>query len=437
MHFYIIQFFADILKIVARRNYYNSFFCCSQSVKKCSLFWFFSILSEFVLFYFSHIFSGSKTINRALFFILINCCINLSLTLFYEVKKLSHRILIAFSLQAINQVSEIIMGSLLFAIIPKLFEESSEIQDTYVIVCSGILSFLILTFISALCKIKISIISHRHLFLMCSTPLASVSILLLLPYQIIVSQDNCFRIICILAILLVVNIINHYLLQDIIYQANLEMIISNQQNQLSYQSEKFSQLSSAYKETRRIVHEVKRYNSYVTSCVHKKEYDKIIDFIQESSKELEERFVTINTGNLVIDTFITNYDSMAKEKGIPFYCDIKIDKDDIPINDYDLCIVLGNLIDNSFNEAESFFSGASAYKDFYITTKLLTTEKFFVIHVANPITNCKKKPTGKPALEHGFGIINVQEIVKKYKGLYFQNTDNGIFETTVSIPVYH
>lgn len=435
MIIYIIRFLADFLKIFARRNYYNSFFSKSTNIKNRIFFWFFSVASEVLLFYCSHLFAGSKTITRALFFIFFNFIINLLLSLFYEADKIAHRLTIIISLQAINQLSEILMGVILFAVIPQLFEKENGIQDTYVIVCSGILSFLILTFISALWKIKVSSISFRHLFLMCTTPIVSVTLLLLIPFQMIISQESSLRVFIILILLLLINIINHFLLQDIILQMNLKTTIINQQKQLNYQSEKFSQLSNAYKETRRVVHEVKRYNSYITSCVQKKQYEKIIDFIRESNKELEERFVKINTGNLVIDTFITNYDSMAKDKGIKYDYEIKIDKDEIPITDYDLCIILGNLLDNSFNEAALFFDATSSYDKFHISTRLVTTDTFFVINNSNTLSGIEKTNNKEYNPEHGFGIMNIQEIAQKYGGLYFQNAIDNIYETTISIPI--
>lgn len=435
MYFYIIRFTADFLKLLARRNYYNSFFTRSDKTKYRDLFWVSSIVSEIMLFIFSNLFSGSRTTLRVVFFVVLNFLINLFLTFFYEKCKITHKLIITISLQVINLLSELIMGSLLFTLIPQLFEKESELQDTYVIVCSSILSFLILTFISAFWRLKISYISFKHVFLLCTTPIASVILLLFMPYQLFISKNDAIKVFIILIVLLSINIINHFLLQDIVIKTNMELTIHNQQSQLNYQSEKFTQLSNAYKETRRVVHEVKRYNSYITSCIHNNEYHKIIDFINESNQELEERFVRINTGNLVIDTFMTNYDTIAKENEIKFDYEIAIDKDEIPISDYHLCIILGNLLDNSFNEAKEYLLLHSSHNGFQISAKLLSTKFFFVIHVSNTLVDSRTLHKKEFNPEHGFGIINVQDIVKKYCGLYNQNITDSTYETTVSIPI--
>ncbi len=38
-------------------------------------------------------------------------------------------------------------------------------------------------------------------------------------------------------------------------------------------------------------------------------------------------------------------------------------------------------------------------------------------------------------LTHGYGLINVRNIVEKYNGLYYQETADGKYSTTVSIPI--
>ena len=106
MYFYIIRFTADFLKLLARRNYYNSFFTRSAKVKDMVLFWASSIISEVLLFFFSFVFAGSKAVTRGIFFIIFNFLINLFLTLFYEKCRISQRIVIAISIQAINLLSE-------------------------------------------------------------------------------------------------------------------------------------------------------------------------------------------------------------------------------------------------------------------------------------------------------------------------------------------
>ena len=42
------------------------------------------------------------------------------------------------------------------------------------------------------------------------------------------------------------------------------------------------------------------------SCVNNKKYDDIIPYSREIMHDLESRYCTINTGNLVVDAFVSN-----------------------------------------------------------------------------------------------------------------------------------
>ena len=36
--------------------------------------------------------------------------------------------------------------------------------------------------------------------------------------------------------------------------------------------------------------------------------------------------------------------------------------------------------------------------------------------------------------DHGYGIVNIQKIVNENRGFYHQDSENNIYETTISIP---
>lgn len=430
--YYILYFLPCFLSILCRKYYYDSNFKEYQNTNRL-FFWLGSFLGEIIVFLAVILFPNPYSGFRTLFIILLNFAINLALSFFYQSGHFGTRLLIVFSFQAIIALTEVATGAV-FSFISPDFASSSEImQNTYVTTFSGILSFLI---VSVICSLGIGnrdALPFRHFFLTCTTPACSLLVLLIMPFQIIVSGSNSLRIFFLLVILLSLNITNHLLIKDVIRQVSLEEMIQNQKKQLTYQAEKFHQLSNAYKETRRIVHEVKRYNSYITSCVRKEEYDKIIDFVQNSNRELENRFVKFNTGNLVIDTFLTNYDTMAHSLGIDYSTTVRIDKDEIPVNDYDLCILLGNLIDNSFNERTNWKQVKGSYDKYNINVQLMTQNHFFVIHVSNSLINNKFVNTD--SLFHGFGTLNVKNIVEKYNGIYFQDSSENEYATTISIPI--
>ncbi len=136
----------------------------------------------------------------------------------------------------------------------------------------------------------------------------------------------------------------------------------------------------------------------------------------------------------MIDTFISSYKLTAIEKNISFKTDLKILKELITISNQDLCIILGNLLDNSFNAAEKWYKKNQSYEGFYVDCQLKTQEKFFIIYISNPsVSNISSGK--KDNLNHGYGLKNVKDAVNHYNGFYHQEDDGNAYSTTISIPI--
>ena len=100
--------------------------------------------------------------------------------------------------------------------------------------------------------------------------------------------------------------------------------------------------------------------------------------------ELNSSYSRINSGNLVIDSFVSNCLLLCEDNKIEFNPSLQIDSSLIPINDYDLSIVLGNLLDNAVNACNNIHYPQKKFINLYIRTDLLTDQ--FVIHIINSKT---------------------------------------------------
>ncbi len=131
-------------------------------------------------------------------------------------------------------------------------------------------------------------------------------------------------------------------------------------------------------------------------------------------KDIEDTYTEINTGNLVIGAFVSNFKNIAETNGISFSPTLKIDANRIPINDYDLCVILGNLLDNSFNACRKNAAGHN-----YIALTISVNENdIFYIHIENtydPAEECASRPK-TDFLKHGYGMDNIETIVEKNHG---------------------
>lgn len=178
------------------------------------------------------------------------------------------------------------------------------------------------------------------------------------------------------AFILFTNIVNYILFYNVLENEELRLQLSVQKEQIEFQRNKYEQLGAAYKNIRSFMHDTKKHLFYIENCVSEKKYDDIIPYSKQIMHDLESRYCTINTGNLVVDAFVSNLLLQVKTQGITLHTNLKFDNLTIPVNDYHLTIILGNLLDNALNACNGQI-GAQ------IKVAIRTVDGTFTIHVAN------------------------------------------------------
>ena len=424
---------SGIFIIFLRRIYFDSVFSMREKPANL-LFWISSVSACILLNILSVLLAGNHSLIKMIATLLSNFAINYLLSLFFVSKNIGYRTAMVFSFQTIMVLSESITGGLLVKTISDAPYMNEQMLDSVISVFSSILSFLLIIIFSMIWKKRNQKIVFSQLLVAGITPLGSLLFIIFLPYQAITNLEKSNHVYFTFIVLLVLNFLNYYSLNNLLRKRELQETVQNQEKQISFQTDKFNQLSNAYKNTRRIAHEIKHRDQYLISCIQSNEYGKAEDELKKGIS-FDTLFMDSTTHNLVIDTFISSYAALASEEGIIFQNDIKATKGCIPVSDYDLCILLGNLLDNCFHAADKWKEITGSYNGFSITCRIFSQDKFFTIHLENPsILSMKKIPTTN-SLSHGFGIVNVKNIIKRYSGFYHQTDDGVIYATTVSVPM--
>lgn len=124
--------------------------------------------------------------------------------------------------------------------------------------------------------------------------------------------------------------------------------------------------------------------------------------------------------------------SLALREGIRFQTKLQIGPDPLPLSDYDLCLILGNLLDNSYQACHKI-AGAFPRE---IRVEIVKINLDLVIHIANTVNEIPETLVHTPEnkLHHGFGMMNVARIVEKNMGSYTHDITNGYYHAVVSIP---
>ena len=109
---------------------------------------------------------------------------------------------------------------------------------------------------------------------------------------------------------------------------------------------------------------------------------------------------------------------------------------DIKVGDIDLCIVIGNLMDNAMENTLKLDNRDERFIRVYIREM----KGQLYISISNSFGGEIKKSglqflTTKLGKEHGFGLKRVDSIVDKYDGFLNRQKEEGVFATEVILPI--
>lgn len=214
----------------------------------------------------------------------------------------------------------------------------------------------------------------------------------------------------------------------------------NLQEELSIQQQIWMRYKAQYeisKETIEIIntkcHDLKHQVAALKKMDSVNERKEAIESIEDSLMIYDS---ILKTGNIILDTVLTEKSLICKQKGISLTCiaDGKLlDFMDI----IDVYTMFGNALDNAVE-------GVSALKQDERFISLLIHEKadLVFIQIENKYEYKIKMEDGLPVTGkndkdyHGFGIKSIIQTAEKYHGLVTIETDNSIFLLRIAIPLF-
>lgn len=107
------------------------------------------------------------------------------------------------------------------------------------------------------------------------------------------------------------------------------------------------------------------------------------------------------------------------------------------ITDTELCVLLGNLLDNAIEACQR----VSEEEGRFIRIYMDTLQEQFYISVMNGMQGRAVRygelfqSTKRGAGVHGFGLQRVDRIVRKYGGFLDRQSEDGVFATEVLLPI--
>lgn len=189
----------------------------------------------------------------------------------------------------------------------------------------------------------------------------------------------------------------------------------------------------AYQNTRRLRHDLNGYLIDIKTTIQSGKFEEAeqkIDTMLEQNQVYKNE--VSHSGNLVIDSLINYKYSLAKKEKIDMKCHA-FAPEQLSFDGADLCIILGNLIDNAM-EAVSRLSEEQRH----IEVSVSQMKGVLSISVQNPYEGkLRKNANGQiltnknDSVNHGIGLLSVQRSVEKYDGELLIDDKNGLFKVSI------
>lgn len=179
----------------------------------------------------------------------------------------------------------------------------------------------------------------------------------------------------------------------------------------------FQNIYNNDREMRKFRHDISSQLRFLGLLLADGKTDEALEHLQIIGTHFEELTIQkYHTGNEILDVIINQKVQEAKTKSINIEFEGKIDKPDF-MDTYDLCTLFSNMLDNSIEACETIQN----YEE-VITVSILTHRNTVLFQFTNPATfemyeAIKHGETNKADRKnHGFGIENVQRVVKRNGG---------------------
>lgn len=180
-------------------------------------------------------------------------------------------------------------------------------------------------------------------------------------------------------------------------------------------------------------HDIRRQLQLIKKYLENDQEDQALNYLDRllGLKKSNNKFA-VHSGNILIDMIISEYQEKMVEEDIKM--NTRLNVPFCKFSDADLCIVLGNLLDNAI---EAVMKCPRDMRQ--ISLEIFCVKDFFCLSVENccvkePIVTKKGLQTSKKeAWKHGFGISNVKDIVGRYEGYVHINCSGETFRVDIRI----
>ena len=197
----------------------------------------------------------------------------------------------------------------------------------------------------------------------------------------------------------------------------------------------YDEIENIYRQMRGWRHDYHNHIQTMKAYISLNQIAEMKNYLDKLETDLTSVDTVLKTGNIMVDAILNSKISLAMSKNIRINAKAVV-PDHLEISEIDLCVIIGNLLDNAMeaclkqpNESERF-----------IRVYIGKFKEQLYISVSNSMADEVRKSgktylSSKNSATHGFGIMRVDRITEKYGGFVNRQHEEGVFATEIMLPL--
>lgn len=194
------------------------------------------------------------------------------------------------------------------------------------------------------------------------------------------------------------------------------------------------EIQSIYATMRGWRHDYHNHMQKIKAHLAMDQIDEVNKYLNQLEEDLDSIDIAIKTGNTTLDAILSSKLSVAAGKEIDINCKAGV-PGELAVSDIDLCVIIGNLIDNGMESCEKMGEGERKFIRVYVG---VFKEQLY-ISVSNStnevIRRLDREFISNKRGNHGHGLRRIDNIVEKYEGFINRKNEPGAFATEIMLPL--
>lgn len=357
-----------------------------------------------------------------------------ALSFMYETKW-ANRIFLSLAFVLLSSLAELIVA-VSSSVILSVELDALKTGTYYVagILLSKLLSLIMVVFLRA-GKHSLPLTRIKGMWLYVGLlPISSVVMIFVISdYMYTIQEHTLMQTVALMGMCLLIasNILVFYVIDKIFENFEAKQRQALIDELLETQKSRYNELYESQQKVIKVKHDLKNVMLGVLYRIERGEYTEVAEYIKKQCALLETRDDMVVFNNSVIDTVVYAKQRRAMSAGIQLTIDNELCTE-IRIDPIDIAIIIGNVLDNAIEAVEK-----SVITEPKIQLELMSRRELLVFLVRNPVAekiDVNNLVTTKAnRREHGLGLAQVSELIKRYKGEMLLDCDAQTFSTTIML----